>query len=304
MMELETMDISRLEETGWKPAEVFKVKAADGVTDLYGVMYKPFNFNPSRKYPIISYVYPGPQSEPVTKTFFEVRNQRVHNIPLAQLGFIVISVGQRGGSPQRAKWYHNYGYGNARDYPLDDNKFAIEQLASRHSFIDIDKVGIYGRSGGGFMSTAAMLVYPDFYKTAVSSAGNHDNNVYNISWGEVHYGVKEVKRKVKGGAEDEYETVFETDISTNPAVAKNLKGKLMLIHGEVDNNVHPANTFRMVDELVKAGKRFDMMIFPGKRHAYGDYTKYIERMMWYYFSEHLLGDYRTNTEIYIHDKGK
>ncbi len=257
------------------------VKAADNKTDLWGVMWKPFNFNPEKKYPIISYVYPGPQGEPVPKTFFLVRNERVSNIPLAQLGFIVITAGQRGGSPLRTKKYHNYGYENARDYPLDDNKYAIEQLAKKYQFMDLNRVGIYGRSGGGFMSAAAMLVYPDFYKAAVSSAGNHDNNIYDYEWGELHY-----------------KNSFKKKIRTNWEIAKNLKGHLLLIHGEVDNNVHPANTLRLVNALIKVGKRFDFMIFPGKRHAYGEYTRYIERMMWYYFSEHLLGDYRTNTDIY------
>ncbi|MFC1565109.1 prolyl oligopeptidase family serine peptidase, partial [candidate division KSB1 bacterium] len=304
VLELETVDTSKLTEAGWRPAETFTVKAADGITDLYGVMWKPFNFDPERKYPVIAYCYPGPQAEPVTKTFLEIRNERVHNIPLAQLGFVVISVGQRGGSPQRSKWYHNYGYDNLRDYPLADNKAAIEQLAARHSFIDINKVGIYGRSGGGFMSTAAILVYPDFYKVAVSSAGNHDNNIYNLWWSESHHGVKEVTKKVKDkeSGEEKEETVFESKIPTNQSLAENLKGHLLLYHGEIDNNVHPANTIRVVDELIKAGKRFDLKIFPGKRHTYGDYTSYIERMMWYYFAEHLLGDYKTNVDIRDYDK--
>ncbi|MCP4728326.1 MAG: prolyl oligopeptidase family serine peptidase [bacterium] len=304
VLELENVDITKLVEAGWKSAEPFKVKAADGITDIYGVMWKPFDFDPEKKYPIIAYCYPGPQAEPVTKTFLEIRNQRVHNIPLSQLGFVVVAVGQRGGSPQRSKWYHNYGYDNLRDYPLADNKAALEQLAARHSFIDIDKVGIYGRSGGGFMSTAAILVYPDFYKVAVSSCGNHDNNIYNIWWSESHHGVKEVTKKTKDKetGEETEEKVFESKIPTNQSLAKNLKGHLLLYHGEVDNNVHPANTIRVVNELIKAGKRFDLKIFPGKRHTYGDYTSYIERMMWYYFAEHLLGDHRTNVDIKIHDK--
>jgi dipeptidyl aminopeptidase/acylaminoacyl peptidase len=298
VMRLETMDTSRLEEQGWLPPEMFKVKAADDVTDLYGVMWKPFDFDPDKQYPVIVYCYPGPQSEPVPKTYLLLRNERVHNVPLAQLGFIVISVGQRGGSPQRSKWYHTYGYGNARDYPLADNKYAVEQLARRHSFIDVDRVGIYGRSGGGFMSAAAMLTYPDFYKAAFSSCGNHDNLIYNHSWGELHYGVKEVEKVIKTEEGEKAETFWEPDITTNPEIAENLKGKLMLIHGEIDDNVHPANTFRLANALIKAGKRFDMMIFPGKKHAFGDYTRYIERMMWYFFAEHLKGDYRKNTEIY------
>lgn len=299
ILKLETMDVFRLKEYGWKNPEMFKVKAANKITDLYGVMWKPFNFDPTKKYPIISYCYPGPQGEPVTKTFFQIRDQRVHNVPLAQLGFIVITVGQRGGSPLRSRFYHTYGYENARDYPLRDNKYAIEQLAAKYPFIDINRVGIYGRSGGGFMSTAAILMYPKFYKVAISSCGNHDNNIYHSSWGEGNYGVKEVIEKFKG----QEVTTYKTKIATNPQVAKNLKGHILLLHGEIDNNVHPANTMRMADALIKAGKRFDMMIFPGKRHAYGDETtRYIERMMWYYFAEYLLGDYQSHIDIFKYTK--
>ncbi len=294
VLELETPDISRLEESGWKAPERIKTKAADGVTDIYGVMWKPFDFDPEKKYPIISYCYPGPQANPVQTTFFQIRNERVHTSTLAQLGFIVVSLGQRGGSPLRSRYYHTYGYGNARDYPLDDNKAALEQLAAKHSYIDIDKVGIYGRSGGGFMSTAAMLVYPDFYKVAVSQCGNHDNNIYNMWWGEAHYGVEEVEK--------DSTISFKSEIPTNQALAKNLKGHLLLLHGEIDNNVHPANTIRVADELIKANKRFDFMIIPGKRHTFGNYIDYIDHMMRFYFAEHLLGDYRANVDIKNYDK--
>jgi len=279
LFKLEDLDTTKLKLSGWKPPVKFKVKAADNITDLHGVIWKPFKMEKGRKYPVISYVYPGPQGEPVQKTFFQVRDKRVSNIPLAQLGFIVITVGQRGGSPLRSREYHNYGYGNARDYPLADNKYVIEQLADQYDFIDINRVGIYGRSGGGFMSAAAILVYPDFYKVAVSSCGNHDNNIYDYAWGEIHYGL-------------------EKKITTNIEVAGNLKGRLLLIHGEIDNNVHPANTLRLANELIKSGKRFDMMIFPGKQHAYDEYTPYLERMMWYYFAEHLMGDKRDNIDIF------
>ena len=219
-------------------------------------MYKPFDFDPNRKYPIIAFVYPGPQTESVTKTFTP-RNDRV---ALAQFGFIVIEVGNRGGNPQRSKWYHNYGYGNLRDYGLADKKTAIEQLARRHPFIDIDRVGIYGHSGGGFMSTAAMLIYPDFFKVAVSSSGNHENNVYNKSWSEKHHGVKEVTDK-------DGNIKFEYSIEKNSELAKNLKGRLLLVTGDMDDNVHPANTLRMADALIKANKRFDFFIFPASATA-------------------------------------
>ena len=232
VMDLEKTDVSALLDAGFKYPEAFTVKADDGVTDLYGVMYKPFDFDPSKRYPIIEYVYPGPQTESVTKTF----SPRQANVMLAQFGFIVIEVGNRGGNPQRSKWYHNFGYGNLRDYGLADKKAAVEQLAKRHPWIDPNLVGIYGHSGGGFMSAAAMFVYPDFFKVGVSASGNHDNSVYNRAWSEKHDGVKEVVKK-------NGKITFEYDIDKNQDIAKNLKGKLLLMTGDIDNNVHPAGTY-------------------------------------------------------------
>jgi dipeptidyl aminopeptidase/acylaminoacyl peptidase len=288
---LEEIATSRLKEAGWKAPEPFKVKAADDATDLYGVMWKPFDFDSTKKYPIISYVYPGPQTEPFP-TEFDLDD----NTALAQLGFIVIAMGNRGGSPIRSKYYHNYGYDNLRDYPLQDNKYGIEQLAARHSFIDINRVGIFGHSGGGFMSTAAILTYPDFYDVAVSSAGNHDNNVYNMWWSEIHDGVKGVEKKVETDSTSadsaKTETRFESYIETNIALADNLKGHLLLVHGTIDSNVHPANTIRLANALIKHEKKFDFMMMPGQRHGFGEYSPYFERMRWDYFVEHLLGDYR------------
>jgi len=280
IIDLETADFSSLFAAGYKFPEPFKVKAADGITDLYGVMYKPFNFDASKKYPIIEYVYPGPQTEAVNKSFSRGMD-RVDR--LAQLGFVVITLGNRGGHPARSKWYHNYGYNNLRDYGLADKKAAAEQLADRFSFIDINKVGIHGHSGGGFMSTAAMLVYPNFFKVAVSNAGNHDNSIYNRWWSEKHHGVKEVISE-KG------DTSFVYSIDKNPDVAKNLKGRLLLIHGEIDNNVHPANTMRVVNALINANKRFDMLLLPTQRHAFGNMTEYWFWKTADYFSTWLLGD--------------
>ncbi|MBD0288813.1 MAG: DPP IV N-terminal domain-containing protein, partial [Flavisolibacter sp.] len=254
LMDLETTDLSSLFAAGYKFPQLFKVKADDGITDLYGVLYKPFDFDSTKKYPVIEYVYPGPQTEAVNKSFGRGFD-RIDR--LAQLGFIVITVGNRGGNPSRSKWYHTFGYGNLRDYGLADKKAAIEQLADRCPFIDINRVGIHGHSGGGFMSTAALLVYPDFFKVAVSSAGNHDNSIYNRWWSEKHHGVKEVIGE-KG------DTSFVYSIEKNPDLAKNLKGHLLLFHGDIDNNVHPANTIRMVNALIKANKRFDLMILPGQ----------------------------------------
>jgi lantibiotic modifying enzyme len=257
------------------------------------------------------------------------------NIALAQLGFIVVNFGHRGGSPQRSNYYHAFGFDNLRDYALADDKYGIEQLAEKYKFIDIERVGIYGHSGGGFMSTAAILSYPDFYDVSVSSSGNHDNNIYNQWWGETHDGVTEVDKKVKAKVEikkdtlnkeiendmlnkeikkdtlnkeikkdtvivdrrKETEKAFKAEIAKNQDLVKNLKGHLLLVSGDIDNNVHPGNTLRVVDALVKANKRFDFMMLPGQRHGYGNETAYFDRMMWYYFAEHLLGDYRTNVEL-------
>jgi dipeptidyl aminopeptidase/acylaminoacyl peptidase len=334
VMELEKADLSRLQEYGWRPAETFVVKAADGVTDLYGNMWKPFDFDPKKKYPVIANVYPGPQTEGVTHTF----SAYSANMQLAQLGFIVVQVGHRGGTPTRSKAYASYGYFNLRDYGLADKKTAIEQLAARHPWIDLKKVGIFGHSGGGFMSAAAMLQKPynDFFKAAVASAGNHDNNIYGHTWAERYHGMKEVpikeevKDKTKGPGEWEHQperpahlqpvappltrkaatppekkaapaapprTKFEIKVPTNAELAANLRGRLMLVHGEIDNNVHPANTMRLVDALIKANKRFDLLIIPGKRHGFGDANRYFTRRMWEFFAEHLLGDHRSSGDM-------
>lgn len=287
VMTIQESDFSQLMAAGYQFPELFKVKAADGVTDLYGVMYKPFNFDSTKVYPIIDYVYPGPQVEAV---YYPFTRMSVRTDRLAQAGFIVISVGQRGGHPSRSKWYHNYGYGNLRDYPLADHKAAVEQLAARYKFIDINRVGIHGHSGGGFMSTAAICQYPDFYKAAVSCAGNHDNRIYNRWWSETHHGVKEVV-SAKG------DTTFAYRIATNPSIVRQLKGHLMLVHGDIDNNVHPANTTRVVDALIRANKRFEMLFLPGQRHGFGNMDEYFYWRMVDFFSEHLKGQKESSVDI-------
>jgi dipeptidyl aminopeptidase/acylaminoacyl peptidase len=280
ILKLETADFSNLMAAGYRFPEIFKVKADDGITDLYGVMYKPFDFDSTRKYPLIEYVYPGPQTESVNKAWGRGMD-RIDR--LAQLGFVVITVGNRGGHPGRSKWYHNYGYGDLRDYGLADKKTAAEQLANRFSYIDITRVGIHGHSGGGFMSTAAILVYPDFFKAAVSNAGNHDNSVYNRAWSEKHNGVAEEVSE-KG------DTTFIYAIEKNQDLAKNLKGRLLLIHGEIDNNVSPANTMRVVNALIKANKRFELLILPTQRHGFGDMNEYWFWKTADHFSKYLLDD--------------
>ena len=280
IMDLETADLSQLLAAGYQFPEPFTFKADDGITDLFGVMYKPFDFDSTRTYPLVQYVYPGPQTEAVNKSFGRGMDRTDR---LAQFGFVVVTLGNRGGHPARSKWYHNYGYGDLRDYGLADKKAAVEQLADRHSFIDRSKVGIHGHSGGGFMSTAALLVYPDVFKVAVSSAGNHENNIYNRWWSEKHHGVQE--RILPSG-----DTTFVYQIEKNPDLAKNLKGHLMLSTGDVDNNVHPAGTIRMANALIKAGKSFEFVLLPGQRHGYGDMTEYFFWKMGDYFVAHLLGD--------------
>ncbi len=278
VMKLEEADLSQLMATGYQFPEPFKAKADDGITDIYGVIYKPFDFDENKKYPLIEYVYPGPQTEAVNKSFSPRMNRTDR---LAQVGFIVVTLGNRGGHPARSKWYHTYGYNNLRDYGLADKKYVAEQLADKHSFIDIEKVGIFGHSGGGFMSTAAMLVYPDFFKVAVSSSGNHDNTVYNSWWSETHHGIKEEE-------DADGKMNYKYMIDKNQSLAANLKGHLMLTTGDIDNNVHPAGTIRMANALIKANKRFAFFLFPTQRHGYGNMTEYFFWQKVDYFSKHLL----------------
>jgi dipeptidyl aminopeptidase/acylaminoacyl peptidase len=292
MMPLESVDIGPLMAAGYKFPEPFKVKADDGITDLYGVMYKPFDFDPGKRYPIIEYVYPGPQQESVTKTFSVKSATAANNqMFMANFGFIMIEIGNRGGNPHRSKWYHTFGYGNLRDYGLADKKAVIEQLAARYPWIDIDRVGIWGHSGGGFMTAAALLIYPDFFKVGWSESGNHENNIYNNTWSEKHHGVKEVSDK-------DGKVTFEYSIDKNSEIAKNLKGHLMLITGDIDNNVHPSNTYRLADALIKANKRFDMMVLPGQRHGYTTFGEYVTWLRADYFARHLLGDYDQSIDIW------
>lgn len=315
---LEEMDLSKLHELGFKNAEPFTVKAADGVTDLFGNIWRPFDFDSTKKYPIVAYVYPGPQTEAVT-TGFSVGGGQMQ---LAQLGMIVIQVGHRGGSPQRSLAYHRYGYFNMRDYALADKKFAIEQLAARYPYIDIERVGIYGHSGGGFLTGAAMLLppYNEFFKVGWSESGNHDNNIYNQNWSEWNHGVRVLSKadsvraagstgrrggaggrgngQVEQSSTNQDSIRFDIKVPTNAELAGNLIGNLALTTGDLDNNVHPGGTIRLVNALIKANKRFDLFIYPGQPHGYRDTGPYNQRMLMEYFAEHLMGDYyRGNAKI-------
>lgn len=275
LVRLESPDLEALLATGWKMPKVCRVKAADGVTDLYGIVYMPFDLDPEAKYPVITNVYPGPQDDQIPQGFTldDNANQR-----LAQLGCVVINFAYRGSGPKRGRDFYTFGYGNLRDYPLTDDRAVIRQLAEQYPYIDTTRVGIYGHSGGGFMAATAMLSSPDFYKVGVAASGNHDNNIYTQWWGESFHGVK----RVPDG--DGYR--FECKIPTSVELAPNLNGKLLLIHGDMDINVHPANTLRLADALIKAGKRFDMMILPGKDHGLGD--EYYINLIRTYFLENLL----------------
>ena len=279
--DLEEADFSQLFAAGYQFPERFVVKAADGITDLHGAIYKPFDFDSTKVYALADYVYPGPQVE-ANNVYWSSGMTRTDR--LAQLGMIVITVGNRGGHPDRSKWYHNYGYGNLRDYGLEDQKSAIQQLAARHKYIDINRVGIHGHSGGGFMSTAAILQYNDFFKAAVSCAGNHDNRIYNRWWSEQHHGVAE---KIEKG-----DTTFVYKIETNPQIAARLKGHLMLVHGDTDNNVNPANSIRVANALIRAKKRFEYVLLPGQRHGFGDMNEWFFWKMADHYARWLIGDKR------------
>jgi dipeptidyl aminopeptidase/acylaminoacyl peptidase len=274
VMELASGDVELLKSVGWTPPEIITVKARDGVTDLWGLMYRPSNFDSTRSYPILDNIYPGPQIGSVGLNGGWVFNARHEPRALAELGFIVIQIDHMG-TPGRSKAFHDYYFGNMGDNGIPDHIAAIRQLAARHRWIDIDRVGIYGHSGGGFASTDAILRYPDFFKVAVSGAGNHDNRTYGFFWGEKYQGL--LKKEASG--KDNFEA------SANYTLAGNLKGKLLLMHGDLDNNVHPANTLRVVDALIKANKDFDMLIVPDAAHGLPDYTI---RRTWDYFVRHFL----------------
>lgn len=272
LMELAEADITELEEHGWKAPTPFSVKARDGVTDLYGLIYTPTNLDESKSYPVLNYLYPGPQSGSVGSRSF--RASRSDKQAMAELGFIVVEVDAQG-TPGRSKEFHDFYYGNMGDNGVPDQIAMIEQLAERHSYIDIDRVGIYGHSGGGFASTSAILTYPDFYKVAVSGAGNHDNRNYTDAWGEKWQGLLE-----------ETEDGTNYDNQSNPLLAENLKGKLLITHGTLDSNVPPYNTLIVVDALIEANKDFDMIMLPNRGHGY--YSEpFMMRKRWDYFVKHL-----------------
>ena len=288
LVTLEEADISQLIEHGWAPPIPIKVKARDSETDIYGLMYQPTNFDPSRKYPILNYLYPGPQSGSVGSRSF--RASRSDKQSLAELGFIVVEVDALG-TPGRSKSFHEFYYGNMGDNGIPDQMAAIRQLAQMHKWMDLDKVGIWGHSGGGFASTDAILRYPEFYQVAVSGAGNHDNRIYEDDWGE----------KWQGLLVENPDGTTNYDNQANQLLAGNLQGKLLIAHGTMDSNVPPYNTLVVVDALIAANKDFDLLLLPNRSHGFGS-EPYMMRRRWDYFVKHLLGaeppkeyEFKTNT---------
>ncbi|MEO7361669.1 MAG: prolyl oligopeptidase family serine peptidase, partial [Gemmatimonadaceae bacterium] len=276
ILQLEQGDISRLVATGWRPPTRITVKARDGKTDLYGLMFTPTQLDSNRKYPIINYIYPGPQTGSVGSRSFAA--SRGDHQALAELGFVVVMIDGMG-TPMRSKSFHDAYYGHMGDNTLPDQVAGMKELAARYKFIDIDKAGMWGHSGGGFATAAALFRYPDFFKVGVAESGNHDNRVYEDDWGERYQGL--LTRNAKGV--DSYEA------EANQSLAKNLKGKLLLAHGTMDDNVPPNNTLLVVDALIKANKDFDLLMLPNLPHGYGPAGNYMMRRRWDYFVKNLLG---------------
>ena len=273
---LEKADISKLLATGWKPPETIVVKARDGVTDIYGLMFKPVNLDPQRKYPIINHIYPGPQTGSVGSRNFSAARGDCQ--ALAELGFVVVEIDGMG-TPWRSKKFHEAYFGNMGDNTLPDQVAGMKELAQRYPWIDINRAGIYGHSGGGYATADAMFRYPDFFKVGISESGNHDNRDYEDDWAE----------KWQGLLERNSDGTTNYDNQANELQAKNLKGHLLLAHGTMDNNVPPYNTLLVVSELIKANKDFDLLLLPNRAHGYGEDTNYMTRRRWDYFVRYLAG---------------
>ena len=270
-------DIHRLQAIGWVPPEPITVKARDGHTDLYGTLFKPSNFDPARKYPVVVYIYPGPQTGSVRGRSFLVDHSG--NQALAELGFVVVAIDGMG-TPWRSKSFHDTWYADMGDNTLPDQVAGLKQLAQRYPWIDLSRVGIWGHSGGGNASTTAMLRYPEIFKVAWAESGNHDNRLYEDAWGEKYQGLLTTHK----------DGTTNYDNQSNPALAARLQGRLMLVHGTLDDNVPPDHTLLMAQALIKANKNFDMLMLPNARHGYGEeYTPYVTRRRWDYFVEYLMG---------------
>ena len=274
---LEKTDISPLKAIGWQPPKPITLKAHDDTTNIYGLVFTPSNLDPSKKYPVVVYIYPGPQGGSIGDNW-GFSPARGDNQSLAELGFVVVAI-EGTSNPLRSKSYHDMSYGFMAENTLPDQITSVRQLAARYAYIDTNRVGIWGHSGGGFATACAMFKFPDFFKVGISESGNHDNRNYEDDWGERYIGllVKDASGK------DNYEA------QANQVYAGNLKGKLLLAHGMLDDNVPPYNTLLVVEALEKANKDYDLIIFPNSRHGYGPYSYYMMRRRWDYFVTNLLG---------------
>jgi dipeptidyl-peptidase 4 len=281
--ELERADVEDLLGTGWRPPERFSAKARDGVTDVYGVIFRPSRFDPNRRYPVIDNIYGGPQVNQAPISFADsapsggqTRSGRGrgfwHAQALAELGFVVVMIDGLG-MPGRAKAYSDFSYRNLVDGGIRDHITVFRQLADRDPSLDLSRVGIFGHSAGGYASSRAIFSHPGFYKVCVSSAGNHDHRLDKAVW---------VERYMELPVEEHYQE------QANQSLAHQLQGKLLLIHPEMDENVHPASTLVVVDALIKANKDFDLLILPNLPH-FCDFDPYFVRKRWDYFVRHLLG---------------
>lgn len=275
VVSLEKTDITTLKASGWKAPEPITVKSRDAKWNLYGLMFTPTTLDKTKKYPVINYIYPGPQGGGVGSRSFSA--SRSDHQALAELGFVVVIIDGTC-NPDRSKSFHDACYGNMADNTLEDQISGIKQLASARPYMDLERIGVWGHSGGGYATAAALFRYPDFYKVGISESGNHENRNYEDDWGERYIGL--LVRDANG--KDNYED------QANQNFAKNLKGKLLLAHGGMDDNVPPYNTYLVVDALVKANKDFDLLIFPNARHGFGSDSYYMMRRRWDYFVRHLL----------------
>jgi dipeptidyl aminopeptidase/acylaminoacyl peptidase len=275
-LEVAKQDISKLTAAGWKPPTPFTVKARDGKTDLYGLMFKPTDFDPAKKYPIVNYVYPGPQTGSCGGRSFNPAHGDLQ--PLAELGFVVVCIDGMG-TPWRSKAFHEAYYADLGDDTIPDQVAGMKELAARYPWIDIDRAGMYGHSGGGNATAAALFHFPDFFKVGISESGNHDNRDYEDDWAEKWAGL--LVKNPDGSS--------NYDSQANQATAKNLKGHLLLAHGTMDDNVPPNNTLLVVDALIKANKDFDLLIIPNAHHGYGAASQYMTRRRWDYFVRYLAG---------------
>ena len=261
-------NIDEVISKGWKAPEPFQLTAKDGKTTIYGALWKPTNFDPSKSYPIIDHSYTGPHTQVFPKTF----NRGFTNQSLAELGFVVMMVDGLGSSG-RSKEFHDHSYKNMQNN-LEDHVLAITYLGNTYSWINTDKVGVFGHSAGGYDAGRAMLGFPDFYKVGVASSADHDFRMEKAWWPEMYQGWP---------VDSTYQNV------SNITNAKHLKGKLLLVHGSLDDNVNPSATFKLAEALVKADKEFDLLILPSQRHGYqGSYRKYFIKKRWNYFVKHLL----------------